>query len=85
MSKGVFNLKCYYLTHAVLTLKLISNIGGVAWATPGSWTDRNVPCTEDGKTCGGEVNELYHDHGKKIMKFEGEEYVDPSVYLFAEE
>ena len=31
------------------------------------------------------MNELYHDHGKKVMKFEGEEYVDPSLYLYAKE
>jgi len=55
---------------------------GVAWANPGSWTVHNKPCSEDGAKCGGEVNDLY-DGGKKKMTFEGEEYVDPSVYLAA--
>lgn len=56
---------------------------GVAWATPGQWTEHNTPCAEDGSTCGGEINDLYH--GKKTMKFVGQEYVDPSVYLVAKE
>lgn len=55
---------------------------GVAWATPGSWTTHNVPCSEDGKTCGGEVNGI---HGNKKMTYAGQDYVDPSVYLFAKE
>jgi cathepsin X len=47
---------------------------GVAWATVGSFTTANVPCTEDGATCGGEVN------GKiTTMRFVAQEYVDPSV------
>ncbi len=25
--------------------------GEVAWATPGSWTEINVPCYEDGANC----------------------------------
>mmetsp|Transcript_3793 Transcript_3793/g.9694 ORF Transcript_3793/g.9694 Transcript_3793/m.9694 type:complete len:354 (+) Transcript_3793:81-1142(+) len=54
----------------------------VAWATPGSWTEKNVPCSEDGKTCGGEVNGLY---GNTKMRYEGEEYVDPSIYLVAKQ
>jgi len=57
---------------------------GVAWATPATWTEKNVPCTEDGQSCGGEVNALYNDK-KKIMTFEGREYVDPSVYIYAKE
>lgn len=56
---------------------------GVAFAVPGSWTERNVPCSEDGKTCGGEVNDLYHD--KKQMRYEGVEYLDPSVVFVAKE
>lgn len=54
---------------------------GVAWATPGSWTEHNVPCSEDGKTCGGEVNHLT----EKKMTYVGQEYVDPSQYFFAKE
>ncbi|KAL7526581.1 hypothetical protein ACHAXR_003133, partial [Thalassiosira sp. AJA248-18] len=55
---------------------------GVAWATPGSWTEHNVPCSEDGATCGGQVNGL---QGVKKMTYLAQEYVDPSVYLFAKE
>eukprot|EP00571_Detonula_confervacea_P014810 CAMPEP_0172300954 /NCGR_PEP_ID=MMETSP1058-20130122/2948_1 /TAXON_ID=83371 /ORGANISM="Detonula confervacea, Strain CCMP 353" /LENGTH=355 /DNA_ID=CAMNT_0013010915 /DNA_START=12 /DNA_END=1079 /DNA_ORIENTATION=- len=55
---------------------------GVAWALPGQWTEKNVPCSEDGKTCGGKANDLY---GKKEMTYVGQEYVDPSVYLVAKE
>jgi len=47
---------------------------GVAWATPGTFTTLNVPCSEDGQICGGEV------HGKRLM-FKSQEYIDPSVYL----
>lgn len=50
----------------------------VAWATPGTFTIQNVPCSEDGSECGGEVNDL---HGKKTMRFKHQEYVDPSDYL----
>jgi len=52
----------------------------VAWATPGQFTVHNVPCDEDGATCGGVANS-----GKKKMRFEGVKYVDPSVYLAATE
>lgn len=50
----------------------------VAWATPGTFTTTNVPCSEDGAECGGKVNEL---HGEKNMRFAHQEYVDPSVHL----
>lgn len=50
----------------------------VAWATPGTFTVENVPCSEDGSYCGGEVNSL---HGGGSMRFVSQEYVDPSVYL----
>jgi cathepsin X len=46
----------------------------VAWVTPGSYTVENVPCSEDGETCGG----IAQTHGKK-NRFSGEMYVDPSV------
>lgn len=36
----------------------------IAWATPGSYTTQNYPCSEDGKNCNS-------GHGKA-------EYVDPS-------
>jgi cathepsin X len=55
-------------------LSLESDVG---WATPGQYTVHNVPCSEDGSTCGGVTN------GGKTMAFRGEEYVDPSVYLAA--
>ena len=45
----------------------------VAWATPGSFSVKNIPCSEDGKTCGGSVN-----HG--VMHFIHQDYVDPSFY-----
>jgi hypothetical protein len=50
----------------------------VAWATPGTFTVENVPCSEDGSMCGGQVNDL---HGATTMQFVAQEYVDPSVYL----
>mmetsp|Transcript_8889 Transcript_8889/g.12729 ORF Transcript_8889/g.12729 Transcript_8889/m.12729 type:complete len:358 (+) Transcript_8889:102-1175(+) len=42
-----------------------------AWATPGSFTVRNMPCSEDGAEC----------EGKEGMKTIQQEYIDPSVYL----
>jgi len=42
--------------------------GEIAWATPGSWTDRNTPCNEDGSNC------IDHD------RFIQQEYIDPSTY-----
>ncbi|KAL7509905.1 hypothetical protein ACHAXN_009054 [Cyclotella atomus] len=50
----------------------------VAWATPGAFTIENVPCSEGGEMCGGEVNEL---HGGGRIRFKAQEYIDPSVYL----
>ena len=47
----------------------------VAWATVGTFTVQNVPCSEDGSICGGEIN------GNKKMHFVSQKYVDPSVYL----
>ena len=46
----------------------------VAWATPGQFTVKNTPCTEDGSTCGDSVN------GKGTMHFISQDYIDPSVY-----
>lgn len=51
---------------------------GVAWATPGHYTVKNTPCSEDGATCGAAVKLI---DGRKTMSYEGREYVDPSVYL----
>jgi len=62
----------------VATGKNMLNLeSGVAWATPGHYTTHNVPCDEDGTTCGGVAN--------GGMRFAGEKYVDPSVYLYAKE
>ena len=50
----------------------------VAWATPGTFTTENaMPCSEDGKMCGGEAQGTH-------SPFVGEAYVDPSVAFFAE-
>ncbi len=46
----------------------------VAWVTPGEFTVQNVPCSEDGKECGGEEQ----NHGKK-MRFVAQKYEDPSL------
>ncbi|KAL7551068.1 hypothetical protein ACHAWF_016800 [Thalassiosira exigua] len=48
----------------------------VGWATPGTFTVDNYPCTEDGSKCGSEVNKV---GDTKI--YVGQEYVDPSTYL----
>mmetsp|Transcript_13472 Transcript_13472/g.20134 ORF Transcript_13472/g.20134 Transcript_13472/m.20134 type:complete len:358 (-) Transcript_13472:120-1193(-) len=42
-----------------------------AFATPGSYTVQNKPCSEDGSDC----------KGKEGMKSIQQEYIDPSVYL----
>lgn len=31
--------------------------GEVAWATPGSWTEVNFPCNENGSNCNGSQND----------------------------
>lgn len=46
---------------------------GVAWATPGSFTVENIPCTEDGRSCGSAVG------GKGTMRYMHQDYIDPSV------
>lgn len=46
----------------------------VAWVTPGEFTVQNVPCSEDGKECGGEEQ----NHGKKT-RFVAQKYEDPSL------
>lgn len=52
----------------------------VAWATPGAFTTENVPCSEDGKLCGGEVQT--HDI-PTVGRFVSQTYVDPSVEFLA--
>jgi cathepsin X len=52
----------------------------VAWVTPGTFTVENVPCSEDGKMCGGEIQ----DHETPtIRKFVSQTYVDPSAEFIA--
>merc|ERR1712176_1300665 len=52
----------------------------VAWVTPGTFTTENVPCSEDGQTCGGEMQ---NHEGPTVRKFVSQEYVDPSVEFLA--
>lgn len=54
----------------------------VAWATPGEFTVKNTPCSEDGKICGGAVNGI---DSEKRMTYVAQKYVDPSVYLLGNE
>ncbi|KAL3779051.1 hypothetical protein HJC23_005991 [Cyclotella cryptica] len=58
----------------VLGKNMLGIEDGVAWATPGQFTVKNIPCTEDGSTCGDSVNR------KGAMHFISQEYIDPSVY-----
>jgi cathepsin X len=49
--------------------------GEVAWATPGSWTEINFPCSESGENCNGSVNhkgnvQFYTDPSKLIPEVE---------------
>jgi cathepsin X len=54
-------------------IEMGSNLLGIesaiAWATPGSWTDHNTPCNEDGSNCASS------------SKYVQAEYVDPSLLL----
>ena len=53
----------------------------VAWATPGTYTVENIPCSKDGTVCGGEAQ----THSRKTVRtFVGEEYIDPSVKFLAQ-
>ena len=76
----------YWGEEGFFRVKTGSNIlgleGDVGWATPKTFTTQNVPCTEDGKTCGADTHGL---DGKKVMTYVGEEYVDPSVAYLAQE
>ncbi|KAL7534183.1 hypothetical protein ACHAWF_004747 [Thalassiosira exigua] len=49
----------------------------VAWVTPGTFTVENVPCSEDGKECGG----VDQTHGRD--RFMHMTYEDPSVAYLA--
>jgi len=40
--------------------------GEVSWATPGSWTERNFPCNEDGANCTPQ-NGFYKDPSLDIQ------------------
>jgi len=63
----------YWGEMGFLRVEMGSNIlgleSGVAWATPGSWTEVNVPCAENGANC------VRGSHQKSGVQF----YVDPSV------
>ena len=65
----------YWAEEGFLRVELGKNILGIedecAWATPGSYTVQNKPCSEDGAKC----------EGKEGMKTIQQIYVDPSVYL----
>lgn len=47
--------------------------GEIAWATPGSWTEINYPCSEDGKNC--RDGSTSNDAGKT---YDAVFYMDPS-------
>jgi cathepsin X len=57
----------------------------VAWVTPGEFTVENVPCSEDGKICGGVAQDGHgnEDVPVRTHKFLAQQYVDPSVELMA--
>ena len=43
---------------------------GIAWATPGRYTVRNFPCSEDGKNCAPDA-EIYMDPSSNIEAVQG--------------
>lgn len=59
-----------------MKLKLGSNLlgieGEIAWATPGSYTVHNFPCSEDGKNC--------NDGNKRAPAVTTQYYQDPSIH-----
>ncbi|KAL7442107.1 hypothetical protein ACHAXH_006643 [Discostella pseudostelligera] len=77
----------YWAEGGFFRVEMGKNILGVeekiSWATPGSWTEKNVPCSEDGTICGDEAVGL--EGNMKVMSYVGRDYVDPSVYLIATE
>jgi cathepsin X len=60
----------YWGEMGYVRVKMGHNILGIeseiAWATPGSWTEKNFPCSEDGKNCSPQPN------------YVSRSYVDPS-------
>ena len=44
--------------------------GEIAWATPGSWTEVNVPCFEDGSNCVKNGTRFYNDPSNKFQSVE---------------
>ncbi len=65
----------YWAEEGFFRIETGKNLLGIeqecAWATPGSFTVRNMPCSEDGAEC----------EGVEGMKTIQQEYIDPSVYL----
>lgn len=65
----------YWGEMGFIRVEMGSNIlgleGEVAWATVGSWTEMNFPCSENGANCNGSEREI----GKK---YSARFYVDPS-------
>jgi len=61
----------YWGEMGYVRVKMGHNILGIeseiAWATPGSWTTSNFPCSEDGKNCSPDE-----------PKYVAQTYVDPS-------
>jgi len=55
----------------------------VAWVTPGQFTVENVPCSEDGKMCGGVAQLPKGDEPVLGSRFVGMEYIDPSFEILA--
>lgn len=41
---------------------------GVAWATPGQWSESNYPCTESGNNCGPTTITRYYTDPSKDME-----------------
>ena len=65
----------YWAEEGFFRIEMGKNLLGIeamcAWATPGSYTVKNVPCSEAGESC----------QGIEGMKTVQAAYVDPSVYL----
>ena len=50
---------------------LLSIEANVAWATPGTWTNQNYPCAEDGGGCRPAVVSTYSDPSLRIDALRG--------------
>lgn len=67
----------YWGEMGYIRVEMGSNIlgleGEVAWATPGSWTEVNFPCSESGENCNGStagrssVTQFYKDPSQDIL------------------